>query len=188
MQGEAIVKRILDDANLRAEECVNEAYNKAKQILEKADNFVKQKKEEVENFSNEKQQQISERYATLSKIEGNKIILNKKQNVLKDLKNKALNVLLSLNKDEKLALVEKLLKANAEEGEQLLVNIDGITLENVESLEIVKKLKLKVSKNKNVKQVGIILSSTNCDKNLLFASLVENAFEQEQNEINKLLF
>ena len=188
MQGEAIVKRILEDAKLKADECVNEAYNKAKQILDVADNYTKKKREEVENSSNEKQQQISDRYETLSKIEGNKIILNKKQNILKDLKLKALNVLLSLQKKEKLALIEKLLKANAEESEQLLLNIEGVDVKDVEEMEVVKKLKLKVSKNKNAKQVGIILSSTNCDKNLLFSSLIENAFEQEQGDINKLLF
>ena len=188
MQGEAIVKRILSDANLRAEEIVFEAEEKANLILQDSKEYAENKIKKAQKQAEEKSQQIFERYETLSRIEGNKIMLNKKQNILKDLKNEALDVLLSLSKQEKLDLVSNLLKNNAESGETVLLNIKGLTNKDVEDLEVTKKLKLKVDKNKNEKQVGIILSSESCDKNLLFNTLIADIFEQNQLDINKLLF
>ena len=86
-----------------------------------------------------------------------------------------------------LALVEKLLKENAEENETLLFNIKNVTKDDIESLKITKSLKLKVEKSKSENQ-GIVLSNNKCDKNLLFKDLVFYAFDNNQAEINNILF
>lgn len=188
MQGDAIVKRILSDAKNKADEVVLQAEEKAKAIVDSAKEYSDKKQNETAIKAQEKSQQIFDRYETLSRIEGNKILLNKKQNVLKDLKNQALDVLLGLDKKEKLKLIEKLIKDNAEKEETVLLNVKGLTISDVEELKVVKSLSLKVEKNKVENQIGIILSSKTCDKNLLFADLIENAFENNQLEINRLLF
>ena len=188
MQGDAIVKRILSDAKNKADEVVLQAEEKAKAIVDSAKEYSDKKQNETAMKAQEKSQQIFDRYETLSRIEGNKILLNKKQNVLKDLKNQALDVLLGLDKKEKLKLIEKLIKDNAEKEETVLLNVKGLTISDVEELKVVKSLSLKVEKNKVENQIGIILSSKTCDKNLLFADLIENAFENNQLEINRLLF
>ena len=157
MQGDAIVKRILSDAKNKADEVVLQAEERAKAIVNSAKEYSDKKHSETVLKAQEKSQQIFDRYQTLSRIEGNKIILNKKQNVLKDLKNQALDVLLGLNKKEKLELIEKLIKENATEGETAVLNVKGITVKEVEELKVVKSLKLKVEKNKVDSQVGIIL-------------------------------
>ena len=188
MQGDAIVERILSDAKNKADEVVLQAEEKAKAIIDSAKEYSDKKQKETVVKAQEKSQQIFDRYETLSRIEGNKILLNKKQNVLKDLKNQALDVLLALDKKEKLELIEKLIKDNAEKEETVLLNVKGLTISDIEELKVVKSLSLKVEKNKVENQIGIILSSKTCDKNLLFASLIENAFENNQLEINRLLF
>ena len=108
MQGDVIVNRILNDAQLKASEIINEANEKVNKINEDINIFAEEKSKEVTKKLEEASKQLSERYLTLAKIEGNKIILNKKQEVLKDLKKQALDTLLQLSKEEMLALVEKL--------------------------------------------------------------------------------
>ncbi len=188
MQGDVIVNRILSDAQLKASEIINEANEKVNKINEDINIFADEKSKEVTIKLEEASKQLSDRYATLAKIEGNKIILNKKQEVLKDLKNQALNTLLQLNKEDMLALVEKLLKANASKDETILFNIKNVTKKDIESLEIVSKLNLSVTKNANENQYGMILVSQTCDKNLLFEQLISDAFEQNQAEIHEILF
>ena len=187
MQGEAIVNRILADANEKATAFITDADVKADAIIDKAEEDARLKQEKTEAICQEKDAQIVERFKTLSRIEGNKIILKKKQQILKDLQIKALDVLLSFDKKEMLALVEKLLKENAEENETLLFNIKNVTKDDIESLKITKSLKLKVEKSKSENQ-GIVLSSNKCDKNLLFKDLIFYAFDNNQAEINNILF
>ena len=54
-------------------------------------------------------------------------------------------------------------------------------------LRKVKNLKLNVEKYKGEQQ-GLILESKSCDKNLLFEDLINQIFEQNQDEINNILF
>ena len=187
MQGEAIVNRILSDADERAKVVIEEATLKAKELVSEAEIFSANLKNKAEEKASEREDQIIERYKTLARIEGNKILINKKQEILKDLKKQALDVLLGLDKSKKLELIEKLLNNFAEKEEKLLVNIVGITNEEIESLEVVKKLKLDVEKYKGEQQ-GLILESKSCDKNLLFEDLINQIFEQNRDEINNILF
>ena len=187
MQGQAIVNRILLDAQEKAKQVVDNANLKAEEILANAENFANEKQQEAELKAQEKTAEIADRNNTLAKIEGRKIILNKKQNILKDLKNQALDVLLSLKKADMLKMIEKLLKKNATSAETLFVNVKGITLKDVNSLEVVKKLKLDVCKG-SFEQEGLVLSSESCDKNLLFADLISVAFDEVADEINAVLF
>jgi len=187
MQGQAIVNRILLDAQEKAKEIIETAELKASEILADAKEFEQTKQTKAEEKSQEKASEIAERNNTLAKIEGRKIILNKKQNILKDLKQQALDVLLQLEKPKMLELVEKLLKKNAEKNETLFVNIKGLTNKDIEGLEIVKKLSLNVSKAE-FDSVGLVLSNDSCDKNLLFEDLISASFSEVEDEVNAILF
>jgi len=187
MQGEAIINRILSDADERAKVVIDEADLKAKELVSEAEIFSANLKNQANETVREREEQIIDRYKTLARIEGNKILINKKQEILKDLKKQALDVLLNFEKSKKLELIEKLLNNFAAKDEQLLVNVKGITNKEIEGLEIVKKLGLKVEKYKGEQQ-GLVLSSNSCDKNLLFEDLINQAFEQSQDEINNILF
>ncbi len=188
MQGDAIVNRILADGKLKADEIVEEAKQKAFKINREAEEYATSKTEEAERIITERAQQIQERYVVLARIEGNKIILNKKQELLSNLKQKVLETLLKQDKATMLSLIEKLLKENASKGETLKINIDSVALKDVEALKVVKDKALKVTKNKNKDEIGIILSSANMDKNLTFAELINDAYSTSQGEISKILF
>lgn len=188
IQGDAIVNRILSDATARAEDITAVAKSQAEEIVEKARSFAKEKLKEAEKISKQNNQSVEEKYATLSKIEGNKILLKAKQEILEDLKTKALSFLLSMSKKEMLVFIENLLKEHASKDETLLFNIENVNLNDIKDLSIVKKLNLSVEENKNKEQVGIILSNACCDKNLLFDSLIEDAFLNSQEDIYRLLF
>ncbi len=188
MQGDAIVNRILADGKLKANEILEDAKQKAFKINKEAEEYAVLKNEEAEKLIIERARQIEDRYVVLSRIEGNKIILNKKQEVLAELKKKALDILLKQDKDKMLSLIEKMLKENASKGETLKVNIDTISLKDIENLKIVKTKELKVVKNKNKDEIGLVLSSSNVDKNLTFYELINSAYEESQGEIGKILF
>ena len=188
MQGEVIVNRILNDAKLKADEILANANSKVEEINLEIEEYANKKSNEVAIKLEEASKQIQDRYATLARIDGNKIILKSKQNVIKDLKKEALNALLQLNKQELIGFIEKLIKSNASENEVLLLNVANISISDVQELEIVKNLKLNVQENKNKKQIGIILCSEICDKHLLFDQLIADILEQNEAEINNLLF
>lgn len=188
MQGEIIANRILQDGQIRADEIIEEAKQKAQKINSEAEEYALSKKEETQNIINEKAMQIQERYVVLSRIEGNKIILNKKQELLSNLKQKTLEALLKQDKAILLSFIEKLLKENASKGETLKINTGNISVKDVEALKIVKDKNLKVTNNKNSEEIGLILSSENMDKNLTFAELINDAYLQCQGEIGKILF
>ena len=188
MQGDAIVNRILADGKLKAEEILDEAKQKAFRINSEAEEYATSKNEETELEIAERAKQIADRYVVLSRIDGGKIILNKKQEILSTLKQKALEELLKQDKEKMLSLIEKLLKENASKGETLKVNVDSVTLKDVENLKIVKTKELKVVKNKNKDEIGLVLSSSNVDKNLTFMELINFAYDESQGEIGKILF
>lgn len=188
IQGDKIVNRILSDATAKAEDITSVAKSQAEEIIAKATAFAEEQLKEAEKISKQNNKKIEEKYATLSKIEGNKILLKAKQNMLEDLKSKALSFLLSSSKREMLLFVENLLKEHASKDETLLLNIENLSIEDVKCLNIVKKLNLKVEANKNKEQIGIILSTKACDKNLLFENLIEDAFVNNQEDIYKLLY
>ena len=188
IQGDAIVNRILSDATAKAEDITNVAKSQAEELLASAKTFAKDKLKEAEKISKQNNKKVEEKYVTLSKIEGNKVLLQAKQQVLEDLQTKALNFLLNQQKKQMLTFVEDLLKQYASKNEKLLLNIDGLTIADVKALKTVKELNLEVKANKNSEQVGIVLETENCDKNLIFESLIEDAFLNCQEEIYRLLF
>lgn len=188
MQGENIVNRILADGKLKAEEVIEQAKLKAFQINKEAEDYANSKLEETQNAIAERTKQIEDRYVVLSRIEGNKIILNKKQEILATLKQKALEELLKTDKKKMLSFIEKLLKQNASKGETLKLNVNGITIKDVETLKVVKEKSLKVTANKDKSQIGLVLTSSTMDKNLIFAELINSAYENCQDEVGNILF
>jgi len=188
MQGDAIVNRIINDANLKVSESVEQANKKASEILSVADNYAKELSQDALVEASKNAKDLADRYTTLAKIEGNKVLLNKKQNILKDLKSKALSVLLGLKHEDMLSLIKKLIKENASKGETLFICVPDFKEEEIANLKEVKDLNLTVKENKNKQEKGLILSSESCDKNLLFKDLIDVVFEQNQEEIVKILF
>ena len=187
MQGDKIVERILLDASNTSSQILTHAQEKAEMLELEAKEFVKNQTELANKKMIEDKEFIKEKYNTLLKIEQRKLLLKSKQNLIKDLKNEVLSVLLNKSKKELLNFVELLLTKNASKGETVLFNLEDIEEKDLSTLSIVKKLELKVVKSKGLEK-GIILEGKNVDKNLIFVDLIEKTFEENQEEINSLLF
>jgi len=187
MQGENLINRIIADANLKVEENVENAKLKADEIISSARAFEKEVNDNALVEANLKSKEILERYLTNSRIDGNKIILKKKQEILKDLFKQALSFLLSSDKKDLIKFVENLIKENAKKEEILTFNLPKITKSDLTKLPIVKELKLEVKQNKEI-QAGIILSNDIMDKNFIFEDLIVLAFNENEDKINGLLF
>ena len=117
MQADKITNRILEDANLKANSVLKEAETQAKSIIDKATEYANNKKAEILKKVEDFKISTQEKYQTLLKIEGNKILLKTKQNILDDLRTKATDFLVNLPKEEKLKFLEKLIKKYAEKEE-----------------------------------------------------------------------
>ena len=185
MQGDKIVQKILQDANEKSEKIIDDAKSKVKEIENQFKDYSKKENAKLLNNVKIEIMKLQDKYQVLENIESRKIYLLRKQEVLDELKKKAFEVLLSKTKKEKLRLIQRLLLNNAEKNQTLLVLFDGITLSDVKSLSIVKKLSLIVKKGS---EQGLILIQDNFDKNLSLRNLIQESFEKNESQILSLLF
>ena len=187
MQGDKIVERILLDATNASNQIIQKAQEKADLITLEANNFVLNEKKTAQEKMAQDNDFITEKYKTLLKIEQRKLLLKSKQQLIRDLKSKALSLLLSKPKKELLNFVELLLSKNALKGETVLFNLQNVTESDLEKLEVIKNLELKIIKSSKI-EAGLVIECKTVDKNLTFADLIEKSFEENQQEINSLLF
>jgi len=187
LQADAITNRILQDAEIKAQEIKNSCELKCQEILLEAQNYAKQMQKDCKDLAKTKQKEIKDKYLTLAKIEGNKIVLKSKQLVLEGVKQKALDFLCAQNKEETVKFVAKLIEKNAEKEDLVVFNLGNIKEDDIKEIDCIKSLGLKVKYDKTL-AYGILLCGKNCDKNLLFKTLVDNAFNDLEKEICFTLF
>lgn len=187
MQADKITSRILEDANLKATSVLEEAENQAKYILNEADDYSKKQQEQTLKKVEEYKNAVRDKYDILLKIDVKKEELKNKQQILENLKENAVNFLSNLPKQDKIKLLNKLIKKYAEVGDIVLFNINGLTKADILAIKSVKDLNLKVE-NLTSEEEGVILSIKKCDKNLLFSTLVMSYFEENEKDIIKILF
>lgn len=185
MQGNIIADKIVQDANSQADAIIKKAQNTAGEYDQKFASFMTKESEALAKKIFDAEEDMSQDYKANLKIEKNKFLYRKKQEILSVIKEKALHEILAYDKKKKLKFVDTLVKYNASHKETLYINYPGLTLVDVKELPIVKKLALKVVKGSDL---GLIISSDYVDKNLLFETLIDGAVEKQETEISKLLF
>ena len=121
------------------------------------------------------------------KFNKGKLILEVKNQVINELKEKAIEKINLLEKGEKLKFFEQILTKNAENNETLTYNINDFEDEDFNKIECVKSLNLKVKKDLSIEQ-GMILSTDIYDKNLSLQNIVNELLSKNQQEIYKVLF
>lgn len=185
MQGKIIADQIILDAKSQANLIAKKAQKEIDGMREDYLAFVTKENEDINRRLDERENEILEGQKVSIRIEKNKILFRKKQEILFDIKQQAKEEILKFNKKKKLKLVDTLVKYNAEKGETLYINYPGLALTDVKALSVVKKLKLKVVKGSDL---GIVISSETIDKNLLFDALIDDAVEKREKDISQLLF
>lgn len=189
MGKDAIIAKIGAEAEEKSAEIISAAELKAKQITEaataEAEEFVKKVSSEADA---EAVKRIEQR-KTLSELDGRKIILKAKREVIDDAFIVALDKLRSVSKTYYLRLVERSIAENAEEGDVIVLSKDGVIgAKDVEAMPCFKDMNLSVAKDRGDFVGGVKLVGKNCDKDLSFAAIIEGVKEEKTAGVASVLF
>lgn len=190
MEGkQAILNKILEDANLAVNEINSNAKTQSEQIISQAkawaDEYVTENKKVLEKEKKE----IVERKLTVAELDVRKLTLKAKQGLVDDAFNIALDKLRSLGKTYYKKIVVSLLEENAEKDDEIVLSCDGVmSQKDLSDEDIVKKLSLKFSDKYGDFKGGVKLIGKVSDKDLTFESIIANVREEKTSEVANLLF
>ena len=188
MGKEEIIKRIQEDAASEAAEILSAARAQAESILAEAEKQTQAERAEAEAEVKERATRISEGKAAAARLDSAKILLAEKRRVLEAVYRFALNELIALSERESVALCERLLAENAEEGDEVVFAENFKYAEKVKLLPVAKERKLAFAKERADISGGILLRGKTSDKDLSFAALLHADMEEHQAEIAAVLF
>lgn len=188
MSKQAIVERIISDAEADAAEIIAAAKQRAKEISDDAQKRVERDKQGTKAEIAEKAKAISDGKAASARLDSAKILLREKRRVIDGVYSLALKKLCELGKAETLKLAEKLLTEFAEDGDEIVFANGFAFREQVAALHVVKEKKLKVSPKTADIDGGFILRGKYSDKNVSYGALLAQDREAYQAEIAAKLF
>ena len=188
MSTQQIVERIRSDALNEAEKILSEAEIKAKNILSEAEERIAALDAEEKTNAEERRKSILDKKAAAARLESAKILLKEKRKVIDTVYDEALSRLLELNEEDSLKLVEKLLKAYAEKGDEVFFAESFRYVEKAALLPVVEEKGLKFSKERLPLLGGLFLKGEKADKDLSYATLLKADREEHQAELAQALF
>ena len=186
---QAIVKKIIDDANAKAQSIINNAENLVNFKINEANEFSSKYTDAQLSLAKSEASKIVERKLIVADLDVRKNLLKEKQDLITKTFDLALEKLRSLDKTNYLSFVEKLIVDNAEEGDRIVLSADEVLCEkDVNSLVVFSEKKLAIDKNRGDFIGGVMLIGKNCDKDLTFKSIV--AFNKEilSSKVSQMLF
>ena len=188
MSKESIVERILLDADAECEAIIGAANARAEEIVASATSRAEADRAETEAELDVLTQKILEVNAATARLDSAKVLLAEKRRVIEGVYARALERLQSLKEKDSLALLDRLLRANAEEGDEIVFDETFGYREGAAKLAVVKELKLKIGKDGVALGGGCILRGKHCDKDLSYPALLNADAEAHQSELAKKLF
>lgn len=188
MSEQAIVEKIISDAEAEAQAIIADAEKKAEETVEKANLWAERRKEGEKQAADKRAESILEGKAATARLDCAKIMLAEKRAVIDEVYSRALSQLLKLNKTDAVHLFDKLLNAYAEEGDEVVFAENFAYAQDVSKLSVVKEKKLKVSPKRANIEGGFLLIGKNSDKDLSFTALLAVDREERQAEIASALF
>lgn len=188
MSEQAIVQRIISDAEEEAKGIIAEAERRAEQTVAEANLRAERNTKGCEAEIKERVNGILDGKAAAARLDCAKIMLGEKRAAIDEIYSLALNKLNSLNKADALSIAEKLLSRHAEEGDEIIFAENYKYAKEVLALPVVKDKKLKASNDKKNIDGGFILCGKSSDKDLSYGSLLKADRESNQAEIALNLF
>lgn len=188
MGKEEIVARILADAEEEAAEIVRLAEARAEESVRAANARAEEERAEAEEELSALTRHILEVNAAAARLDGAKIALAEKRRVIETVYARAKERLLALNERDSLAFLERLLLANAEEGDEIVFDESFAYAAGAARLPVVKERKLTVCATREKLGGGCILRGRKCDKDLSYPALLAADMEEHQAEIAAKLF
>jgi vacuolar-type H+-ATPase subunit E/Vma4 len=184
MSAEKIVEKILSDAKLKVKEIEEETKNACLTLQKDSAKKIEQEKKEVVKKATLQGKAIKDNYKTLSNLDKKKIELVAKQDIIFDAKDRAVQMLYSMEKSVALKFVTKLVKS-ADVGDTMKVDFKNLTLTDVKKIKGVKDKKLKVEKGE---EKGVVFEGDICDKNFSLIELVSQKYNEDEKKYNDILF
>lgn len=188
MSKEAIIERILSDAEAEKAALIKDAQDRAEEILAAAKARTEKMREEAEAEISERAAKIREGKAASARLESAKIYLAQKRRVMDAVYLRALQALLSMDERRTLKLLNELLEKYAEEGDEVVFAQNFAFYEKAVELPIFSARKLKASSERMKLSGGCVLRGKNCDKDLTYGALLAQDRELYQSEIAQNLF
>ncbi len=188
MSEQAIIERIISDAEAEAKEIIREAEERAKATVAEANSRAERNKIGTEAEVKAKADSIADGKSAAARLDGAKILLGEKRGVIDEVYARALDKLLNLSEKETLYLCTRLLNEHAEEGDELVFADNFRYAQAVSALPVVKEKKLKVSTKHTSLDGGFLLCGKNCDKNLSYGAILSMDREEKQSEIASVIF
>lgn len=184
---EAIIERIIADAQDQANDIVSEAQTAAKDICAAAESKVKANRQKATEKLIEDGEEILRRRMSVANLDAKKSRLFAKQKLLETVFDEAREAVLALDDEKYLLLIEKLIKGFSAEGET-------VTIAERDKKRITKKFldgfgkKLTLSDSFGDFDGGIMLSKDGYDKNLTLDVLLDESRERVENKVAETLF
>ncbi len=188
MSEQAIVEKIIADAEQEAQAIVADAQKKAEATIAAANARAERKRQGEKVSADKKAESILEGRAATARLDSAKIMLGEKRAVIDEVYARALKSILNIGKAEALHLFEGLLKEYAEEGDEIVFAENFAYAQEVGQLAIVKERKLKVSPKRADIDGGCLLIGKSSDKNLSFGALLAADREENQASIAAAIF
>lgn len=188
MGGQAIVERILSDAQGEAQAIISDAEQKAAAIMAEAETRAERRRVGTQAEIKDRTERIMQGKAATARLDSAKILLAEKRRVIDVVYARALESLLKLGKDETLKLAENLLLDYAEDGDEIVFAANFPYAQDVASLSAVKEKHLKVSPKTADIDGGFILIGKQADKDISYGALLALDREERQAEIAMRIF
>jgi len=188
MSKEAILERIISDAQAAAESAVSDAENKAAQIIAEAEERAERDKKGTLAVIAEKRKAILDGKSATARLDSAKILLAEKRRVIDTVYSAALEKLKNMPQKDAVKFAEALLCAYAEEGDEIVFAANFRFKEQVLKLPVVSEKKLKTTGKTADISGGFVLTGKDSDKDLSYAALLAYDREERQAEIAAKLF
>lgn len=186
---QAIICKILDDANEKAQSIISNANKNVDEKITDAEEFAKEYSTAQLSIAKKEAGEIIERRLIVADLDARKDLLSKKQQVISKVFDLAYEKLCSIDKKTYLDFVEKLIIEVAEDGDQVLLSKDGVLSgSDIESLKVFKDKKLVAKKEKGDFIGGVMLFGKNADKNLTFKAILLENRDILASKVSQILF
>lgn len=190
MSKEAIIDKILSDANLKGDAIIGEANGKADEIISLAakqcKDYLYQSKTEIDRLTLE----IDERSRSVAELDARKLLLAAKTQVLDDVYAKTLEKLRNLDKEQYGALIFAMLE-NAKDGDVVIISKrekDIVTKQSLADFAKKKGIELTLADKFGDFDGGVIISENGVDNNFTLDVEVSILREQTETKIAKEIF
>lgn len=184
---ENIIAKILSDSDEKCKAILADAQKEAQEIAQNAQEFVAEQQQRLQERLDGVFEERSRNYLATAKLDAGKYKLAQKQQLLADCYNKAMDALVALPNDKKLAFIGKLLQNFAEDGETVqIIKADSGLITQAFLDGFGKNLKL--SPTHIDARGGIVLQGVGYQKDLTLATVASYVREQTEGEVAKILF